>query len=139
MEEDIHIQTGQKHNITFSNVDGIVSLLIDNKKAFVFDNDDGKLPDVRPFDTSRVRFGGTHVNATFENIQIFHDIYYTELSAGTWGTTQPIQLGEKDYFMMGDNSRNSNDSRVWKFVPEKNIVGKAFFVFWPLNNIKFIK
>jgi len=41
--------------------------------------------------------------------------------------------------MLGDNSRNSNDSRVWKFVPEKNIVGKAFFVFWPLNNIKFIK
>ena len=139
MEEDIHIQTEQKHNITFSNVDGIVSLSIDNKKAFVFDNDDGKMPDVRPFDTSRVRFGGTHVNATFENIEIFHDIYYTDLSAGTWGTTQPVQLGEKDYFMMGDNSRNSNDSRVWKFVPEKNIVGKAFFVFWPLNNIKFIK
>ena len=139
MEEDIHIQTEQKHNVTFSNVDNIVSLSIDNKKVFVFDNDDGKLPDVRPFDTSGVRFGGAHVNATFEDIRIFHDIYYTNLSAGTWGTTQPIQLGEKDYFMLGDNSRNSNDSRVWKFVPEKNIVGKAFFVFWPLNNIKFIK
>lgn len=139
MEEDIHIQTEQKHNIAFSNVDGIVSLSIDNKKVFVFDNDDGRVTEIRPFDTSRIRFGGTHVNTTFEDIQIFHDIYYTNLSAGTWGTTQPIQLGEKDYFMMGDNSRNSNDSRVWKFVPEKNIVGKAFFVFWPLNNIKFIK
>ena len=139
MEEDIHIQTEQKHTIAFSNVDGILSLSIDNKKIFVFDNDAGKVTEVRPFDTSRICFGGTHVNATFENIEIFHDIYYTNLSAGTWGTTQPIQLGEKDYFMMGDNSRNSNDSRVWKFVPEKNIVGKAFFVFWPLNNIKFIK
>ena len=139
VEDNVHIQTGQKHKIALSNVDGIVSLSIDNKKIFVFDNDDGKVTEVRPFDTSRVRFGGTHVNATFENIEIFHDIYYTNLSAGTWGTTQPIQLGEKDYFMMGDNSRNSNDSRVWKFVPEKNIVGKAFFVFWPLNNIKFIK
>jgi len=139
VEDNVHIQTGQKHKIALSNVDGIVSLSIDNKKIFVFDNDDGKVTEVRPFDTSRVRFGGTHVNATFENIEIFHDIYYTNLSAGTWGTTQPIQLGEKDYFMLGDNSRNSNDSRVWKFVPEKNIVGKAFFVFWPLNNIKFIK
>ena len=139
MEEDIHIQTEQKHTIAFLNVDGILSLSIDNKKIFVFDNDAGKVTEVRPFDTSRICFGGTHVNATFENIEIFHDIYYTNLSAGTWGTTQPIQLGEKDYFMMGDNSRNSNDSRVWKFVPEKNIVGKAFFVFWPLNNIKFIK
>ena len=139
VEDNAHIQTGQKHKIALSNVDSIVSLSIDNKKIFVFDNDDGKVTEVRPFDTSRIRFGGTHVNATFENIEIFHDIYYTNLSAGTWGTTQPIQLGEKDYFMLGDNSRNSNDSRVWKFVPEKNIVGKAFFVFWPLNNIKFIK
>lgn len=139
MEEDVRIQTEQKHKIAFSNVDGIVSLSVDNKKVFVLDNDDGKVAEVRPFDTSSIRFGGTHVNATFENIGIFHDIYYTNLSAGTWGTTQPIQLGEKDYFMLGDNSRNSNDSRVWKFVPEKNIVGKAFFVFWPLNNIKFIR
>ncbi|MBI2471085.1 MAG: hypothetical protein HYV59_07565 [Planctomycetes bacterium] len=139
MEEDVRIQTEQKHKIAFSNVDGIVSLSVDNKKVFVLDNDDGKVAEVRPFDTSSIRFGGTHVNATFENIEISHDIYYTNLSAGTWGTTQPIQLGEKDYFMLGDNSRNSNDSGVWKFVPEKNIVGKAFFVFWPLNNIKFIK
>ena len=139
VEKDFRLQTDQRYKIEFSNVDNLVSLSIDNNKVFVFDNDNGRVPDPRPFDTSNVRFGGIHVNAIFENIKIFHDIYYTNLSSGTWGTTQPIQLGEKDYFMMGDNSRNSNDSRVWKFVPEKNIVGKAFFVFWPVDNIKFIK
>ena len=139
LEKDIRLQTGQIHKVEFSNVDHMVSLSVDDKKVFGFDNDDGKVPAPVPFDSSMIRFGGIHVNATFENIGIFHDIYYTNLSSGTWATTQPIQLGEKDYFMLGDNSRNSNDSRVWKFVPEKNIVGKAFFVFWPLNNIKFIK
>jgi signal peptidase I len=49
---------------------------------------------------------------------------------------EPIPAGM--YLMLGDHRDNSNDSHAWGLVPRKNIIGKAFFVFWPPRRLGLI-
>ena len=49
-------------------------------------------------------------------------------------TDEKYTVNKKEYFALGDNSYNSSDSRVWGTVPQENLMGPGFFVYWPFVN-----
>jgi signal peptidase I len=49
-----------------------------------------------------------------------------------------IKIPPGDYFMMGDNRGASDDSRFWGPVPDKWVIGVAFFTYWPPDRIGFL-
>jgi len=63
-----------------------------------------------------------------------HDILIDPQRSST--QTLKFDVPADQYFVMGDNRNYSNDSRYWGFVPDKNVVGKAFFIWfsWDWSN-----
>ena len=64
-------------------------------------------------------------------MKIYRDIYYR--SSGRNAVDEPLQMKHNEYFMLGDNSANSDDSRSWPIpgVPERNFLGKPFLLHQP--------
>jgi signal peptidase I len=53
--------------------------------------------------------------------------------------TNEVVLGADQYFVLGDNTRNSFDSRYWGPVPRKNIIGKVTRIYWPFSRINALE
>ncbi len=92
-----------------------------------------------PGDTVSIKNGDVYING-----KILDQSKFLSQSVKTYGgsylrentlVTVPID----SYFVMGDNRGGSSDSREWGFVPAKSIIGKSFFVYWPLNKMEVIK
>ena len=137
--------------VRFSNVDHQLIFQVGGEKLTY---DLGRLPgdageqktEIEP----QVRIFGSG-KLTLSHIAIFRDIHYTATNlAGTgagWALEgNPFILEENEFFMLGDNSPNSQDCRWWSepgkankglppyregIVPRDYLVGKALFVYWP--------
>ena len=67
----------------------------------------------------------------------FNRIYY--YNRGSYGEEdKTIEIPENAYFVLGDNSASSKDSRYWGTLDDKYIIGKAVLIYWPLKRIRLL-
>lgn len=137
------LKPGKTSRVSFSNVDDTLMLEVNDKRVFEqpYDPVGKKGRNYSRFDIE-VSFSALKTPARFTEIRLERDIYYLAHFSGTTSRDDKWQLKVKEYFVLGDNSPNSRDSRLWEnghSVPEENLIGQAFMVFWPPKRLRIIR
>jgi len=79
--------------------------------------------------------GAKGLGVVLENLRVYRDVYYTQ--QGWRGLNRPTRLGEDEFFVLGDNSPVSVDSRAWaegESVKSNSLIGKPLIVIIPVRN-----
>ena len=91
-----------------------------------------------PGETVEIKGGSIYINDQPALEPIFNQIYY--YNKGEFGSEgQKIVVPKDSYFVLGDNSVSSKDSRYWGFVPKEDLLGQAMVIYWPVQRLRIIK
>ena len=84
-----------------------------------------------PGETIQIKEGSVYINGEKLEEKRYYD---SMISAGN--ASEPIILGEDEYFVLGDNRNNSSDSRVFGPFQPKDIQGNILFSLWPIKSVR---
>jgi signal peptidase I len=87
-------------------------------------------------DTLEIKDNALYINNQRQEEPFIYRDSPMGLGMGDFG---PVTIPPGNVFCMGDHRSNSDDSRYWGTLPVKNIIGKAFFIFWPPTRIGRIR
>lgn len=132
------LPAGRTTRVTLAYHDDRARLLVGDDEV-VAANDDAATPRVDDEDaparlgdrTVRVLLGAVGPVA-FLDPRIDRDIHYTVAGGRNDPGKGPVKVPDDGFFCMGDNSASSSDSRAWGFVREGHLLGRAFYVWWPV-------
>ncbi len=91
-----------------------------------------------PGETISIVSGNVYINGKeIKDEKILNTYYYNRGDYGMYD--QSVKIPDDHFFVLGDNSASSMDSRFWGFVPKDFLIGKAEIIYWPLNRVRSIK
>jgi signal peptidase I len=131
---------GDWHRIAFENVDNHLILDVDARRLTADYEANEQHAGLKPAGQTslgaRVAFGGEGCDASFRGVRVLRDLCYA--SVGEHGVGEPLQLGPGEYFVLGDNSSDSRDSRMFGAVRAEQIVGRPVLVVWPWSRRRIL-
>lgn len=81
----------------------------------------------------RIQIRADHV---YVNGRMLPERYLSVATAGEYG---PVVVPAQEVFVLGDNRGNSEDSRAFGFVPDRNLVGEAVLIYWPPQRVHVLR
>lgn len=73
------------------------------------------------------------------HLKVLRDLYYTDVQGGRHGTGRdPQYVGKDEYYVLGDNSPVSEDSRHYGPIPASDLIGRPVMIVLPLNRVRFL-
>jgi len=89
-----------------------------------------------PGDTVEVKDGNYYLNGELLQEDFLPEGFTTQ--SGQFTAKGVVRVPDGHYFVSGDNRSHSSDSRSWGFIAKEDIVGKAFFRYFPFNRAGLI-
>lgn len=91
-----------------------------------------------PGDSVYLKEGFVYVNGKKLDESAYLDSDVRTYGGGFMKEEEPVTVPPDTYLVMGDNRPFSSDSREWGFLKKSAIIGKSFFVYWPINTMRIV-
>jgi len=137
----IAVERAGWHALRFANVDDHLELRLDGRTVLAAGYEANHFHPMDPNQrgltlSDRALVGGEAGRLRLRRLRVWRDLYYTP--GGEHATSEPLQLGPDEVFVLGDNSSESRDSRHFGPLGSNEVLGRPRAVVWPPGRVRLL-